>query len=167
VDFDDELIRKIFGPQSEDQDQDETGRRVLGESLQVCDEDLYEQLVRRITPTLRRFARIFGFKYLRNESEIDGLVQDTLVRLTRSGLRAQLPSQGSVERWCYVTMRRLSLDLTRYLVRHPAILLEVGDTALLPLGEDKTVMTATTGHDLSRALQALDDTKRDLMLLVD
>ena len=104
-------------------------------------------------PALRRYARALT----RNRDIADDLVQDTLVRALRS---EHLFHGGDVRSWLYTILTNLNRNRLRSLARRPALSpIEDNDAPDLAGPE-------AGGRDIERALAALVEDQRAVLLLV-
>jgi RNA polymerase sigma-70 factor (ECF subfamily) len=104
-------------------------------------------------PALRRYARALT----RNRDIADDLVQDTLVRALRS---EHLFHGGDVRSWLYTILTNLNRNRLRSLARRPA---------LSPIEDNDAPQLAgpeAGGRDIERALAALVEDQRAVLLLV-
>jgi RNA polymerase sigma-70 factor (ECF subfamily) len=104
-------------------------------------------------PALRRYARA-----LTHDAELaDDLVQDTLVRALRS---EHLFHGGDIRSWLYTILTNLNRNRLRSLARRPALMTiddnDAPDTAGPEAG----------ARDIERALAALGEEQREVLLLV-
>lgn len=103
-------------------------------------------------PALRRYARALA----RDADIADDLVQDTLLRALRS---EQLFIGGDIRSWLYTILTNLNRNRRRSLARRPQFT-ELHDTAADASG------TEAEGRDIARALDALVEEQRSVLLLV-
>jgi RNA polymerase sigma-70 factor (ECF subfamily) len=104
-----------------------------------------------MTPALRRYARALA----RDRDIADDLVQDTLLR----ALRAERQFLGgNLRSWLYTILTNLNRNRRRALVSRPPFL-------ALTEGADASG-TEAEGRDIARALDALPDEQRSVLLLV-
>jgi len=119
-----------------------------GDNLMSAFRDGVESLI----PALRRYARALA----RDADIADDLVQDTLVRALRS---EKLFIGGDLRAWLYTILTNLNRNRRRSLARKP-VFTELFDTNADAGG------TEAEGRDISRALAALGDEQREVLLLV-
>jgi len=106
----------------------------------------------RMIPALRRYARALA----RDADIADDLVQDTLVRALRS---EKLFIGGDLRSWLYTILTNLNRNRRRSLARKPVF------TELFDNNPDASG-TEAEGRDISRALAALVEEQRSVLLLV-
>ena len=98
---------------------------------------------------------------LRNRSEADDLVQDTLVRaLDRIGTRS---GEGETQAWLFAIMHNLFVNRWRRLKRRAAVMVENASADVPTSGGQ--VASLRVG-EVSRELDALPEEQRQVMLLV-
>ena len=108
--------------------------------------------VETMIPALRRYARALA----RDRDIADDLVQDTLVR----ALRAEKQFVGGdLRSWLYTILTNLNRNRRRSLARKPVF------TELFDNNPDASG-TEAEGRDISRALAALVEEQRSVLLLV-
>src|SRR5499426_2463466 len=113
----------------------------------------FRQGIEAAVPALRRYARALT----RNAELADDLVQDTLVRALRS---EHLFHGGELRSWLYTILTNLNRNRLRALSRRPAMAaIEDNDAPDLAGPE-------AGGRDIERALAALADDQRSVLLLV-
>lgn len=108
--------------------------------------------VEAMIPALRRYARALA----RDVDIADDLVQDTLVRALRS---ERLFLGGDLRSWLYTILTNLNRNRRRSLARRP-VLMPLLDSAADASG------TEAEGRDIERALAALVEDQRAVLLLV-
>ena len=119
-----------------------------GDSLMNAFRDGVESMI----PALRRYARALA----RDSDIADDLVQDTLVRALRS---EKLFIGGDLRSWLYTILTNLNRNRRRSLARKPVF------TELFDNNPDASG-TEAEGRDISRALAALVEEQRSVLLLV-
>jgi len=119
-----------------------------GDSLMNAFRDGVESMI----PALRRYARALA----RDADIADDLVQDTLVRALRS---EKLFIGGDLRSWLYTILTNLNRNRRRSLARKPVF------TELYDNNADASG-TEAEGRDISRALAALVEEQRSVLLLV-
>ena len=112
----------------------------------------FREGVESMIPALRRYARALA----RDADIADDLVQDTLVRALRS---ERLFIGGDLRSWLYTILTNLNRNRRRSLARKP-VFTELFDTNADASG------TEAEGRDISRALAALVEEQRSVLLLV-
>ena len=113
----------------------------------------FRQGVEAAVPALRRYARA-----LTRDAELaDDLVQDTLVRALRS---EHLFHGGDIRSWLYTILTNLNRNRLRSLARRPTI------TALDDNDAPDMAGPEAGGRDIERALAALVEDQRTVLLLV-
>jgi RNA polymerase sigma-70 factor (ECF subfamily) len=104
-------------------------------------------------PALRRYARA-----LTRDAELaDDLVQDTLVRALRS---EHLFHGGDIRSWLYTILTNLNRNRLRSLARRPTLMAIDDNDAPDMAGPE------AGGRDIERALAALGEDQREVLLLV-
>jgi RNA polymerase sigma-70 factor (ECF subfamily) len=112
----------------------------------------FRESVESMIPALRRYARALA----RDTDIADDLVQDTLVRALRS---EKLFIGGDLRSWLYTILTNLNRNRRRSLARKPVF------TELFDNNPDASG-TEAEGRDISRALAALVEEQRSVLLLV-
>jgi RNA polymerase sigma-70 factor (ECF subfamily) len=112
----------------------------------------FQQGVETMIPALRRYARALT----RDADIADDLVQDTLVRALRS---EKLFHGGDLRSWLYTIQTNLNRNRRRSLARRPTVM-PLTDTA------EDAGGTEAEGRDIARALAALVEDQRAVLLLV-
>jgi RNA polymerase sigma-70 factor (ECF subfamily) len=112
----------------------------------------FRDSVESMIPALRRYARALA----RDADIADDLVQDTLVRALRS---ERLFLGGDLRSWLYTILTNLNRNRRRSLARRP-VHTELYDTSADASG------TEAEGRDITRALAALVEEQRAVLLLV-
>ncbi|MEZ0221266.1 MAG: sigma-70 family RNA polymerase sigma factor [Tardiphaga sp.] len=112
----------------------------------------FRQDIQATIPALRRYARALA----RDTDIADDLVQDTLVRALRS---EKLFIGGDLRSWLYTILTNLNRNRRRSLARKPVF------TELFDNNPDASG-TEAEGRDISRALAALVEEQRSVLLLV-
>jgi RNA polymerase sigma factor (sigma-70 family) len=121
-----------------------------------------EDMVRLIEPTipaLRRYARALT----RDPSEGDDLVQDCLERAVAGWSRRR--GTGDARTWLFSILHNLAIDRSRQR-RRRGVHVAVEDAGEQVLARDATQEQAIRHADLLRALDALPDDQRSVLLLV-
>lgn len=108
--------------------------------------------VESMIPALRRYARALA----RDADIADDLVQDTLMRALRS---ERLFLGGDLRSWLYTILTNLNRNRRRSLARKPVF------TELFDNNPDASG-TEAEGRDIARALAALAEEQRSVLLLV-
>jgi RNA polymerase sigma-70 factor (ECF subfamily) len=113
----------------------------------------FRQGIEAAIPALRRYARA-----LTRDAELaDDLVQDTLVRALRS---EHLFHDGDIRAWLYTILTNLNRNRLRSLARRPT---------MQPIDDNDAPDAAgpeAGGRDIERALAALVEDQRTVLLLV-
>jgi RNA polymerase sigma-70 factor (ECF subfamily) len=112
----------------------------------------FRESVESMIPALRRYARALA----RDTDIADDLVQDTMVRALRS---EKLFIGGDLRSWLYTILTNLNRNRRRSLARKP-VFTELFDNNPEASG------TEAEGRDISRALAALVEEQRSVLLLV-
>ncbi|SFL75055.1 RNA polymerase sigma-70 factor, ECF subfamily [Bradyrhizobium sp. NFR13] len=112
----------------------------------------FRESVESMIPALRRYARALA----RDTDIADDLVQDTLVRALRA---EKLFIGGDLRSWLYTILTNLNRNRRRSLARKPVF------TELFDNNPDASG-TEAEGRDISRALAALVEEQRSVLLLV-
>lgn len=112
----------------------------------------FREGVESMIPALRRYARALA----RDTDIADDLVQDTLVRALRS---ERLFIGGDLRSWLYTILTNLNRNRRRSLARKPVF------TELFDNNADASG-TEAEGRDITRALAALVEEQRSVLLLV-
>ena len=112
----------------------------------------FRESVESMIPALRRYARALA----RDTDIADDLVQDTLVRALRA---EKLFIGGDLRSWLYTILTNLNRNRRRSLARKPVF------TELFENNPDASG-TEAEGRDISRALAALVEEQRSVLLLV-
>jgi RNA polymerase sigma-70 factor (ECF subfamily) len=112
----------------------------------------FRESVESMIPALRRYARALA----RDTDIADDLVQDTLVRALRS---EKLFIGGDLRSWLYTILTNLNRNRRRSLARRPQL------TELFDNNPDASG-TEAEGRDITRALAALVEEQRSVLLLV-
>ena len=112
----------------------------------------FRDSVESLIPALRRYARALT----RDADIADDLVQDTLVRALRS---EKLFIGGDLRSWLYTILTNLNRNRRRSLARRPVM------TELYDNNPDASG-TEAEGRDIARALAALVEDQRSVLLLV-
>jgi RNA polymerase sigma-70 factor (ECF subfamily) len=112
----------------------------------------FRESVESMIPALRRYARAL----VRDTDIADDLVQDTLVRALRA---EKLFIGGDLRSWLYTILTNLNRNRRRSLARKPVF------TELFDNNPDASG-TEAEGRDISRALAALVEEQRSVLLLV-
>jgi RNA polymerase sigma-70 factor (ECF subfamily) len=112
----------------------------------------FRDSVESMIPALRRYARALA----RDADIADDLVQDTLVRALRS---ERLFLGGDLRSWLYTILTNLNRNRRRSLARKPVF------TELYDINADASG-TEAEGRDIARALAALVEEQRSVLLLV-
>ena len=113
----------------------------------------FRQGIEAAVPALRRYARALT----RNVELADDLVQDTLVRALRS---EHLFHDGNIRAWLYTILTNLNRNRLRSLARRPALQAIDDNDAPDMAGPE------AGGRDIERALAALVEDQRTVLLLI-
>ncbi len=135
-------------------------------AVQRGDEAALGALLSRHAPTVMRFA----MKMCRDREDADDVLQETLLSAAR-GLR-DLRGEAAVSTWLYTVARSHCIKRRRRSKHAPTemVPLDATDAARLPSGgsaPDEALAQSELGAALERAIAALDDEAREVVVLRD
>ena len=128
-------------------------KNIEPELMEMNDEQMFETLVRGMSPQLYRYA----YGLCRNPDVAQDLVQETFMRAWKS--KKSLREAKAVRAWLYTILRNEHARL--YERKRP----EIRDPATLPEIASMGYDTSPEAFNLRRALQKLDDDYREPLML--
>jgi RNA polymerase sigma-70 factor (ECF subfamily) len=134
--------------------------------VQRGDDAALSQLLSRYAPTVMRFA----MKMCRDDADAEDVLQETLIAAAR-GLR-DLRGESAVSTWLYTVARSFCIKKRRKSKHAPdaIVALDAPESVALPSPDaepDAAAANRELGAALERAIEALDDTAREVIVLRD
>ncbi len=138
----------------------------LIEAIRAGDDAALTTLLARHAPTVMRFA----MKMCRNEADAEDVLQDTLFAAAR-GVR-DLRGDSALSTWLYTVARSYCIKKRRRTKHAPEAIVALDDESAAPIASpagtpEEGAASHEVGAALERAIAALDDTSREVIVLRD